>query len=89
MDGCNGYYDMAIKIAEYLTEWREEDPVFLEEVKAQIEEYGVNFDNPSKELVQNAVRHLRYKVNPWNNEIITEILEEIGFTSEEISLLRC
>ena len=79
----NNYYLLALKIADYLTDSRG-----IEKAKAQIEEYGVEFDVSSKELVQNAVRHLKYEVNPFNRETITEILKELDFTEEEISMLR-
>jgi hypothetical protein len=86
MDEINRQQQLVLEIAKYLSDWLEEpeENVTSEEYIKIIESYGVGFENPSDELVINAIRHFRYVVNPWNKTALPEILmESVGFTKEE------
>ena len=77
---------LALDIAEYLTDWTNDDTSTLEfdESIKEIESYGVGYDTPCDELITNAIRHLEYIINPWNKKAIPEILvEALGFTEKE------
>jgi len=73
-------------IADFLSD-RQDDPrenLTFDESMRIIEHYGISFGNSCDRLVVNAIRHLKYVVNPWNIDTIPDILaEQAGFTKAE------
>ncbi|MDR2839942.1 MAG: hypothetical protein LBV75_01555 [Paludibacter sp.] len=77
---------LAKDIADYCSNWLEDKSLthsYEENIKA-IESYGISFEKPDDKLVKAAVRHLISVVNPWNRDVVPEILQDcLIFTKEE------
>ena len=82
----NRRQELVLLIADYLTDWIDDDTAVLEieESISIIGSYGISYDNPCDELVINAIRHFDDIINFWNKSAIPTVLEEIGFTNEEL-----
>ncbi|MDV0446054.1 hypothetical protein MmiAt1_16640 [Methanimicrococcus sp. At1] len=80
--------ELAHLLLDYLTDWTEieSDLWTIEKSKEEIKLYGSNFDEPDENLVKSCLRHFIFVINPWNIEAIPYMLEEMGFTENEIEL---
>ncbi len=79
--------ELVDNIIYFLADWCESDqdaccPV--DESIAAIESYETNYEQPDDNLVFAAVRHLKDIVNPWNDDSLSEIMLNLGFTVDEI-----
>ena len=87
MNEFNHQQKLVMAIADYLTDWTDDETSVLpiEESIQIIESYGVKFDEPCDDLVVNAIRHFANIINPWSKDVIPDILmdESLGFTKEE------
>lgn len=86
MKFINRQHELAYKVADYLSDWLEDDSELMsvEENLRCIESYGISVGEPCDELVENALRHFRDIVNPWNHgSAIDTLIECCGFTEDE------
>ena len=80
--------ELAELLVNYLTDWTEDDESCwtVEESIEEIKLYGPTFDKPDDTLVKSSIRHLMHAINPWNIEVVPEILQTIGFSETEVEL---
>lgn len=78
-------HEIVTLVAQYLFDWFDEDDNCqdINEIIKSIELYGITLSEPCDALVINAVRHLKDVVNPWNNDTLPDILQDVGFIKKE------